>query len=632
MDYTTHTCTKTEKAAADSRDGVCNDLIKKRKKEYDQAVYSDMYAGRKMRTFKRGFSPDSGMMKIAAGAAGLFLAAGLTPLSLVSGQIAENRLTVPEEQDILIPSLDLEPGNREADPAEEEEELLLRWGLDPQDFPDQEEEPQAEIPDDLLPYFQEMTADAVYSYGGALPPEADMSRYSLRSNAIRQAVRKKADAFCQASASYVLYHIGSLFRKTANEAGPVCLAALQGSEKKDELPVVSWKLPGIKKQEKESFKPGFPLRPAEDPARADGQTLSLSKKEAAQISDAEIYGPFLPAQAYEADSAAADQYSPELLSISDQSGRPVEEISQTQTLSAAGPFAADQPQIQTGDELFPGLAWFPESSDTLPASPASTLLQSDLQTGSYRDRILPLKDPSSARQSTRTVFIGDSRTVGMQMYVDSLENEFWSAKNSMGYSWMVNSGVPAVDGLIGRNTDVVILMGVNDLGNVASYVDYMNEKAAEWKERGARTFFVSVTPVIDSKSPNAKNSRIESFNAYAQENLKNVIYIDAYNRIRYSFGSPDGIHFDGATYQEIYRIIHFYQYTGWYEEAGLHFYFDKGKPLTGWHYLDGEWQYMDGAGVRWIRKGRVGDVVLEGFPETGLLNPYRAVLPDSMFR
>ena len=57
------------------------------------------------------------MMKIAAGAAGLFLAAGLTPLSLVSGQIAENRLTVPEEQDILIPSLDLEPGNREADPA-----------------------------------------------------------------------------------------------------------------------------------------------------------------------------------------------------------------------------------------------------------------------------------------------------------------------------------------------------------------------------------------------------------------------------------------------------------------------------------------------------------------------------------
>ena len=179
---------------------------------------------------------------------------------------------------------------------------------------------------------------------------------------------------------------------------PVCLAALQGSEKKDELPVVSWKLPGMKKQEKESFKPGFPLRPAEDSARADGQPLSLSKKEAAQISDAEIYGPFLPAQAYEADSAAADQYSPELLSISEQSGRPVEEISQTQTLSAAGPFAADQPQIQTGDELFPGLAWFPESSDTLPASPASTLLPccslicrpAVTVTGSCRSKILLL--------------------------------------------------------------------------------------------------------------------------------------------------------------------------------------------------------------------------------------------------
>ena len=226
----------------------------------------------------------------------------------------------------------------------------------------------------------------------------------------------------------------------------------------------------------------------------------------------------------------------------------------------------------------------------------------------------------------RVVFIGDSRTVGMEMFVGGREDEYWSAKNSMGYSWLVSSGAPAVENLIDENTDVVILMGVNDLGNVSRYVDYMNAKAADWKERGARTFFVSVTPVVDSKSPNAKNSRIEDFNAYAVENLKGVHYIDAYNRIRNSFGSPDGIHFDGATYREIYRIIHFYLYRGWYEEAGLRFYFDCGRPLTGWQYLDGQWQYMDGAGVRWIRDSRIGDVCLAPYPMTGLTDPDISVL------
>lgn len=224
----------------------------------------------------------------------------------------------------------------------------------------------------------------------------------------------------------------------------------------------------------------------------------------------------------------------------------------------------------------------------------------------------------AGRKQRRTVFVGDSRTVGMQMYVGGEDNEYWSAKNSMGYSWMADSGVPEVEGLIEEGTDVVILMGVNDLGNVGRYVDYMNRKAAEWRERGARTFFVSVTPVVDSKSPNAKNSRIEDFNSYAQANLRGVHYIDAYSRIRNSFGSPDGIHFDGSTYRAIYNIIHFYLYQGWYEEAGLRFYFDCGRSLTGWQYLDGEWQYMDGFGVRWIRKGRVGDVCLAPFPVTGL--------------
>jgi hypothetical protein len=210
--------------------------------------------------------------------------------------------------------------------------------------------------------------------------------------------------------------------------------------------------------------------------------------------------------------------------------------------------------------------------------------------------------------------------------VDALDNEYWSARNSMGYSWMVSTGVPQVEDLIDKDTDVIILMGVNDLGNLYNYADYINEKAADWKELGARTFFVSVNPVDDSRSPNAKNYRIENFNSYMQRNLQNVHYIDTYSRIRNSFSSPDGIHFSGSTYQEIYRIIHFYTYRGWYEEAGLRFYFDLGRPLTGWQYLDGKWQYMDGSGVRWISSGRSGDICLAPYPDTSILDPYQGVL------
>ena len=66
----------------------------------------------------------------------------------------------------------------------------------------------------------------------------------------------------------------------------------------------------------------------------------------------------------------------------------------------------------------------------------------------------------------------------MEMYVDALDNEYWSARNSMGYSWMVSTGVPQVEDLIDKDTDVIILMGVNDLGNLYNYADYINEKAA----------------------------------------------------------------------------------------------------------------------------------------------------------
>ncbi|MDO5477528.1 MAG: hypothetical protein Q4F43_10545, partial [Eubacteriales bacterium] len=297
---------------------------------------------------------------------------------------------------------------------------------------------------------------------------------------------------------------------------------------------------------------------------------------------------------------------------------------------------------ETGQKLFPGFANYgfyepvPDKVDTdhtemIPASNrkeetgAEEKAEKDRTHSRTKGREAEEEPATGEEKSRRLVLIGDSRTVGMQMTVPTEGEVYWSAANSMGYSWMVSTGVPAVDDLIGEDTDVAILMGVNDLGNVGKYAQYINEKAAEWKARGARTFFVSVTPVDDSRSPNAKNARIESFNSYMQENLQDAVYIDAYSRIRNTYQSPDGIHYASSTYREIYRIIRYYAFRGWYEEAGLWFYFDSGRPRTGWQYLDGRWQYFDGNGVRWIRDGWVGDMWIAPYPEIGMVNPYDAV-------
>lgn len=168
------------------------------------------------------------------------------------------------------------------------------------------------------------------------------------------------------------------------------------------------------------------------------------------------------------------------------------------------------------------------------------------------------------------IFIGDSRTVGMHMAVSSedADNNVWSCKDSMGYDWMVSTGVPDVEQKISGNTDVIFLMGVNDPGHVDKYVDYINDKAKEWSSEGATTWFVSVNPVDDSRSPMIKNAHIEAFNDTMQKNLIDVGYIDTYDDILSTFTSPDGIHYYNSTYEEIYhdildRVDGTQELTGW---------------------------------------------------------------------
>ena len=94
---------------------------------------------------------------------------------------------------------------------------------------------------------------------------------------------------------------------------------------------------------------------------------------------------------------------------------------------------------------------------------------------------------------TKKIFIGDSRTVHMKLAVNS--KDIWSCKSAMGLDWMKSTGVPNVENQITTGTAVIILMGVNDLFNADKYITYINQKTSEWRNKGARVYFVSVNPI-----------------------------------------------------------------------------------------------------------------------------------------
>lgn len=165
-----------------------------------------------------------------------------------------------------------------------------------------------------------------------------------------------------------------------------------------------------------------------------------------------------------------------------------------------------------------------------------------------------LPEPASPEDYSlgRLIFIGDSRTVGMQNAVR--DDSIWSCKVGMGYNWMTITGVPDIEPFIDDKTSVIILMGVNDPFNLPHYISYINVKASEWAAIGARTYFVSVGPLM--QDPYVTNEQIEVFNASMQASLSGVGYIDIYTYLTENgYATVDGIHYTDAVSIGIYNYI-----------------------------------------------------------------------------
>ncbi len=180
---------------------------------------------------------------------------------------------------------------------------------------------------------------------------------------------------------------------------------------------------------------------------------------------------------------------------------------------------------------------------------------------------------SSGNTINNLVFIGDSRTVGMYnaLGFGSSPNEVvgttdsngdtWYAKVSQGYDWMMNTAIKGAESKISSGTGVIILMGVNDLGNVDKYTQSIIDKSKSWESKGATTFFVSVNPINDSLASSrgyfVRNSGVEEFNKKLISGISKskVKYIDTYSVLSGNFKTVDGLHYDNSTYKKIYDAI-----------------------------------------------------------------------------
>ena len=174
-------------------------------------------------------------------------------------------------------------------------------------------------------------------------------------------------------------------------------------------------------------------------------------------------------------------------------------------------------------------------------------------------------------KAARRIFVGDSRTVQMYIYLFGSWNsattsklqqgttdshgDIWSAKGGSGLSWMKSTGIPNIESNISKDTALIILMGVNDTSNASNYASYINSKVDSWKSKGANVYFVSVLPCNGSYTNH--NNKINNFNNIIKSNLSSqVTYLDVSSYL-YSVGftSGDGLHYDQKTSQNIYNKI-----------------------------------------------------------------------------
>ena len=183
------------------------------------------------------------------------------------------------------------------------------------------------------------------------------------------------------------------------------------------------------------------------------------------------------------------------------------------------------------------------------------------------------KPVTPSTKSGKYIFIGDSRTVGLCAVVTgdyngcnnssnspkSSGDDIFIAKVGEGYSWFSSTAISSMNNIIKSNSgttyNIIINMGVNDLGNISSYINKYNELKKTYSNHNI--VIVSVNPVWDARAKYVKNQGILDFNSKLKSGLDSGIkYCDTYSDLISSLQSSDydseGLHYSNSAYKKIY--------------------------------------------------------------------------------
>lgn len=156
------------------------------------------------------------------------------------------------------------------------------------------------------------------------------------------------------------------------------------------------------------------------------------------------------------------------------------------------------------------------------------------------------------------IFVGDSRMVGMQQAAASSDT-LYIAKVGQGYSWLKSTGGVKLRYYLQANpkVKVILALGVNDLGNSASYISYYKKLIKDFPK--TQFSILSVNPVDEAKAKKngytVKNRSIEAFNRKMYLAFR-TRYVNTYKDLKKDgFQTRDGIHYTNETYQELNQLI-----------------------------------------------------------------------------
>ena len=152
------------------------------------------------------------------------------------------------------------------------------------------------------------------------------------------------------------------------------------------------------------------------------------------------------------------------------------------------------------------------------------------------------------------LFVGDSRTVGMEEAVTSSKAVFLG-KVGEGYSWLSGTADAQIRYLLKVNPKlkVVFGFGINDLHNIDLYIQYYQKLMKAYPN--VSFYFMSINPYDASKwtSKWLSDAGIQAFNKKLKAAMGSR-YLDVYSYIKKKgFSTLDGLHYTAASSILVYQ-------------------------------------------------------------------------------